>query len=318
MLGLSDHHMTPPSENSDEPLQAGNYCVSFIDLLGQRKALEGQGLLPPFETDAERIQLNTTLRQSVGAIIKLQSQAEEMLQPLLSPRLDSPFRAALPPEQHAIWDEMHFTRINTQRWSDGLVSFLCLGDKDVKCRMNGVFVLFGLAGTLCLLGLATRNPIRGAIDVAWGVELHPGELYGAAVARAYELESEVAQYPRIVVGVEIVKLLQAHFANPAQDLYSQNDKALAELCLGMLVQDVDGNWLVHYLGEEFQKAISHDHHADLYSAANKFVIEQLMEHQTRKNTKLALRYSHLLHYFEAHPPAPLEEAKPIIPPNVAR
>ena len=310
--------MTSPSKNSDEPLQAGNYCVSFIDLLGQRKALEGQGLLPPFGTEAERIQLNATLRQSVGAIIKLQSRAEEMLQPLLSPRLDSPFRAALPPEQHAIWDEMHFTRVKTQRWSDGLVSFLCLGDKDVKCRMNGVFVLLGLAGTLCLLGLAARTPIRGAIDVAWGVELHPGELYGAAVARAYELESEVAQYPRIVVGIETVKLLQAHLANPEQDLYSQNDKALAALCLGMLAQDVDGNWLVHYLGEEFQNAISHDHHAELYSAAIKFVVEQLMEHRTRKNTKLALRYSHLLHYFESHPSAPMEEAQPIIPPDAAR
>lgn len=294
--------MTTPLENSDKPLQAGNYCVSFIDLLGQRAALEGQGLLPQFETEAAQLQFYATLRKSVGAIIELQGQAEEMLQPFLSPRLDSTFRAALPPERHALWDEMQVTRVKTQRWSDGLVSFLCLGDKDVKCRMNGVFALFGLAGTLCLLGLATRNPIRGAIEVAWGIELHPGELYGAAVARAYELESEVAQYPRIVVGVETLKLLQAHQANTGQDLYSQNDKALADLCLGMLVQDIDGNWLVHYLGEEFKNAISHDHHAELYTSAIEFVNEQLREHQTKKNTKLALRYSHLLYYFEAHPP----------------
>lgn len=310
--------MTTSANSADEPLQAGNYCVSFIDLLGQRKALDGQGLLPPFETEEARNLLNATLRKSVGAIIKLQSRAEEMLQPLLDPRPDSPFRAALPPEQHAIWDEMQLARIKTQRWSDGLVSFLCLGDKDVKCRMNGVFALFGLAGTLCFLGLATRNPIRGAIDVAWGVELHPGELYGAAVARAYDLESEVAQYPRIVVGVETVKLLETHRANPAQDFYSQHDKALAEFCLGMLLQDVDGNWVVHYLGNEFQQGISHEHHAELYSAARKFVIEQLMEHNASKNTKLSLRYSHLLHYVESHPPTAAEEAQPIIPPDAAR
>lgn len=298
--------MTTATHDPEEPLQAGNYCVSFIDLLGQRKALEAQGLLPPFTTEAERTELNATLRKSVGAIIKLQSQAEEMLQPLLSPRLDSPFRAALPPEQHAIWDEMNFTRIKTQRWSDGLVSFLCLGDKDVKCRMNGVFALFGLAGTLCFLGLSTRNPIRGAIDVAWGVELHPGELYGAAVARAYELESEVAQHPRIVVGAETVKLLQAHHANTEEDPYSQYDRALAGLCLNMLVPDDDGYWLVHYLGDEFQTAISCAHHAEIYSAAKDFVLEQLMEHKERKDTKLALRYSHLLRYFEAHPPVSAE------------
>lgn len=294
--------MTTPLESSDEPLQAGNYCVSFIDLLGQRAALEGQGLLPQFETEAAKKQFYTTIRKSVGAIIELQSQAEEMLQQILSPRLDSTFRASLPSEHHALWDEMGLTRVKTQRWSDGLVSFLCLGDKDVKCRMNGVFALFSLAGTLCLLGLATRNPIRGAIEVAWGIELHPGELYGAAVARAYELESEVAQYPRIVVGLETLKLLRAHHANTEQDSYSQNDKALAELCLGMLVQDIDGHWLVHYLGEEFKNTISHDYHAGLYASALEFVNEQLCEHQTKRNTKLALRYSHLLYYFEAYPP----------------
>lgn len=307
--------MTTTSDNSEEPLQAGNYCVSFIDLLGQRKALESQGLLPLVKTEAEHSQLIETLRKSVGAIVKLQNQAKEMLTPLLSPRQDSPFRAAFPPEQHAIWDEMGFSRIKTQRWSDGLVSFLCLGDKDVKCRMNGVFALFGLAGTLCFLGLATRNPIRGAIDVAWGVELHPGELYGAAVARAYELESEVAQYPRIVVGAEAVKLLQVHQANTGQDLYSQNDRALAKLCLNMLIQDVDGNWIVHYLGDEFQRAISHAQHAEIYLAAKTFVFEQVMEYNASKNTKLALRYAHLLNYFEAYPLASIEEAPPIPPPD---
>lgn len=294
--------MSDLQENPEIPLQAGNYCVSFIDLLGQRAALAGQGLLPPFQTEAELNTLSDTLRKSVGAIIKLQKQAEDMFEPLLGGRLDSPFRAALPLELQAQWDEMQTTRVKTQRWSDGLVSFLCLGDKDVKCRMNGVFALFGLAGTLCMMGLATKNPIRGAIDVAWGVELHPGELYGAAVARAYELESEIAQYPRIVVGREAIKLLEAHALNPAQDAFSQNDRELAKLCLSLLLQDLDGNWIVHYLGDEFQGAISQTQHAELYQHARGFVIEQLLEHRDRKNTKLSLRYAHLLHYFDAHAP----------------
>lgn len=288
--------------NSDNKWVAGNYCVSFIDLLGQRDALRGQGLLPPFESEEERKKFNGILRDSIGAIIKLQERAENMLAGVLKPNPDSPLRAALPLEQHATWDEMQLTRVKTQRWSDGLVSFICLGDTDIKCRMNGIFSIFGLAGALCLLGLATRHPVRGAIEVAWGAELHPNELYGAAVARAYELESEIAQYPRIVVGPEAVKLLKAHAANPNQDVYSQNDRELANLCLGMLFQDADGHCLVHYLGDKFQYAVTHDHHAELYVAARKFVFEQLFEHQASLNTKLAFRYSHLLRYFDAHQP----------------
>ena len=226
--------MSIATNSPDSELLAGNYCVSFIDLLGQRAALHGQGLLPPFESEDERKKLNAILRESIGSIIKLQSQAEDMLQGVLQPNLESPFRASLPPEQHALWDEMQLTRVTTQRWSDGLMSFVSLGDREMKCKMNGVSGLFFLAGALCFLGLASQQPVRGAIEIAWGIELHPGELYGAAVARAYELESEVAQYPRIVIGSEMVRFLKLHFNNPDQDLFSQTDKVLAEICLGMI------------------------------------------------------------------------------------
>ncbi len=303
--------MTITPNTTDSELLAGNYCVSFIDLLGQRVALQGQGLLPPFGSEDERKKLNAILRKSIGSILSLQSQAEDMLQNILHPNPESPFRAALPPEQHALWDEMQLTRLTTQRWSDGLMSFVNLGDREMKCRMNGVFGLFCLAGTLCFLGLASQRPVRGAIEIAWGIELHPGELYGAAVARAYELESEIAQYPRIVIGSEMIRFLELHLNNPEQDPFSQSEKALAKICLGMVAQDIDGYWLLHYLGEEFQNAVSHNQHAELYAAARKFVCEQLDMHQANLNTKLAFRYSHLLEYFDAHPsetPKPEEHA----------
>jgi hypothetical protein len=298
--------MTTDQKNSDPEWVAHNYCVAFIDLLGQRDALRGQGLLTPLESEEQRQAFHAVLRNSIGAIIKLQERAEDMVAPILKSNPDSPFRAALPPAQHATWDAMQHTRMTTQRWSDGLVSFVSLGDTEIKCRMNGVFGIFGLAGTLCLLGLATSRPVRGAIEIAWGVELHPGELYGPALARAFELESETAQYPRIVVGPETIRLLEAHVANPAQDIYSQNDQELAAICLGMLAQDADGHWLLHYLGDKFRSAVTHGRHIELYDAARKFVFDQLFEHQTQRNTKLAFRYSHLLQYFDAHQPTKLK------------
>jgi len=191
-------------------------------------------------------------------------------------------------------------RVTTQRWSDGLVSFVSLGDPDIKCPLNGVFNIFATAGSLCFMGLASGNPIRGAIDVAWGVELQPGELYGAAVARAYEIESVYAQYPRIVVGPRAIGFLEAHKNNKENDVYSGNNRALAELCLSMLAQDVDGLWILHYLGEEFRQAVTYRHHDEFYSRAWKYVEEQLRMHQKSGSSKLAFRYSHLQDYFAAH------------------
>jgi len=36
-------------------------------------------LLPPFESDKDRQRLNEVIRNSIGAIVKLQEQAEDML-----------------------------------------------------------------------------------------------------------------------------------------------------------------------------------------------------------------------------------------------
>src|SRR3989344_589770 len=288
-------------KNSSENYAAFNYCLSFIDLLGQRDAVHNQGLLPTIKTEAEDKAFRATIRASIGSIIRLQRDAETMVEGVLKERPDSPFRVKLSKEEQAIWDQMQLTRLTTQRWSDGLVSFVCLGDQDVKCPMNGVYGIFCLAGSLCFLGLAMKQPVRGAIDIAWGVELHPGELYGPAVARAYELESEVAQYPRIVVGAPAVEFLQAYHANPEQDPFSRLNHNLAELCLNMLVQDVDGFWILHYLGDAFQWSVTHANHRFLHEKAKAFVLEQVEYHQKSLNSKLAFRYSHLLDYFNAHP-----------------
>lgn len=301
--------MTATDEKeAPEQWNAYNYLISFIDLLGQRDALKGQGLLPVFKTEEDHKQFISTLKDSVGAILKLQVRADDMLSEGQRDRPESTFRASLPEEQKVLWDEMSRARVTTQRWSDGLVSFVCLGDKDIKCPLNSVFNVFGSAGSLCFMGLASRRPLRGAIDVAWGVEIHPGEIYGAAVARAYELESIHAQYPRIVIGSRVVAFLEAHKNNKEQDVYSANNRALAELCLGMLAQDADGIWILHYLGDQFRQTVTHKHHNEFYASARKFVEEQLQLHQRTANSKLAFRYSHLLSYFEAHPPEP--EAQP--------
>lgn len=291
---------TADAKSAADQLSAHNYCISFIDLLGQREALRGEGLLPIFKSAEDHKQFIATLKNSIGAILKLQTRAEDMLREGEKERSESPFRMSLSPEHQATWDEMLRGRVTTQRWSDGLVSFVCLGDTDIKCPLNGVFNIFASAGSLCFMGLASRNPIRGAIDVAWGVELQPGELYGAAVARAYEMENIHAQYPRIVVGRRAIEFLETHKNNRETDVYAANNRGLAELCLSMLAQDVDGLWLLHYLGDEFRRAVTYRHHDELYSRAWTYIEEQLQLHQKSGDSKLAFRYSHLLHYFAVH------------------
>ncbi len=298
--------MAEPAKPINNEMKIVNYCVSFIDVLGQRDALQGEGWLPHFQSDEERSNFIKRLKESVGVILSLQQQAESMIRPLIEPNPNSLFRKELSPEQQKIWDEMNKTRITTQRWSDGIVSYVSLGDSEIKCPINGLFGVFILAGSLCFLGLASRHPIRGAIDGAWAIELRKEEIYGAAVARAYELESEIASYPRIVVSQRIVDLLQDHIAAPETDLFTQNNRAMAESCLNKIIKDTDGHWILHYLGDDFRKQITQEAHVELYKRAHEYISNQLHTHYASKNTKLAFRYSHLMSYFDAHLPKATE------------
>lgn len=135
-----------------------NYCVAFIDLLGQRAAMRGQSVLPQFKSGDEKQAFLSTFKDSVGAIDRLQRQAEELL---VVHQPHSEFRARLSERDQADWDEMLRSGMLTQRWSDGLVMFKNLGDGAARCVTNGIFELIGTCGGLMLLGLTERRPIRG-------------------------------------------------------------------------------------------------------------------------------------------------------------
>lgn len=158
------------------------------------------------------------------------------------------------------------------------------------------------AGALCFLELSKKQPIRGGIDVAWGVEISPGELYGAALVRTYELESKIAQYPRIVVGRAMYNYLQSQIENDQQDVYAQANKEIAKLCLSLLLEDVDGALMIHYLGNKFQAAVTRALHPEMYQDAREYVVQELEIHRLSGDSKLAFRYAHLLLYFDKYLP----------------
>lgn len=276
-----------------------NYCVCFIDLLGQQEALRGHGAIHDFATRDDFVKAAKTV---IAPIVTLQKRTKEMVQRIVEGQPSSTYRATLTPALRAEWDELQKTQLSTQYWSDGLVSFVTLAPESVRCPINGVFASFGMAGNELLMGLGGGAPIRGGIDVAWGVELEPGELYGAAIARAYELESKEAQYPRIVVGREIIKYLNAQLASTEQDNLSAYNRGIAKICLDMTIVDVDGLPILHYLGDTFQQHVFGSIYKELYVEAKKYVEEQYAHFRDKPDSKLAFRYRRLLDYFEAFSP----------------
>ncbi|MFH0909064.1 MAG: hypothetical protein V1929_09905 [bacterium] len=277
-----------------------NYAVGFVDLLGQKDEYRDQNLLPTFKTPEDEQAFIQKVRQTIGAILDLQKSSNQFL--VAARDCKSPLRQLLPEELRKTYDEMCVTILQTQNWSDGIVYFTSLGSDAVKVPMNGIFNMITALGSLCFLGLAKKRPMRGGLEIAWGTELAPGELYGCAVVKAYEIESRISQYPRIVIGPYFLHYLQAQSQNTETGHHAELNRKLADICLCMLMQDVDGHPTIHYLGETYEKYISTTQHQHIYDKALEFIHASLDRFRSEKNTKLSLRYIQLLNYFEAHNP----------------
>lgn len=297
---------TEKSSTVSPEFSAFNYCTCFIDILGQRHALSDQGLLPMITTEQERLKfIQEILTKTIRPITRLQNLASQLVAEARSPT-ESPIRRNLPLELREEWDKIQGHELQLQYWSDGLVAFTRLGNMEIPNQINGVFTLLHMAGSLCFMNLSNtfRNPLRGGIEIAWGTELSPGMLYGPAIARAYELESEVAQYPRIVVGKRMIEFLKAIAELEPMDNYSRYSSSVAKKCLQMLGRDIDGQWIIHYLGEAFLENVPHETYNDMYNEALQFVSKEYERFRSEGDTKLSIRYFHLLSYFQSHSPKP--------------
>ncbi|MBI3986761.1 MAG: hypothetical protein HY343_07570 [Lentisphaerae bacterium] len=250
---------------------AYNYCVSFLDVLGQKERYRHQGFVPKAMEDSAAFQ--QVVLDTVGVVDSLQGRAAELLQ-----------RAT--PETPPI---------QTMTFGDSIVQYVCLHDAP---HILAIYQLIAQSGLLCFLGLSEGIPLRGAIDIAWAVELKPGNLYGAAPVKAYEYESEVAGYPRIVVSPRTIQYLQTHIQHQQPDQMSLLEADGARKCLALLGSDWDGYAFVDYLNKEFRGTILPEGVDNLYRSATEYVRFQLAKHQAEDNKILAARYWQLAQYFE--------------------
>lgn len=276
---------------SDDTLHICDYAVAFIDLLGQRAAMPERHL-PPDKNEAVAI-----VKKSVGRIISTQKLFEEFYYSYASTET---FYSKLPLSIQRAVPDMAPAQLKWQYFSDGLVVYVPLGSGAVASPVSSLFGLLLASGLLCLLGLAAGSPIRAGIDAAWAVEYRPNELYGSALAHAYELESEVAQWPRVVVGDGLVGYLQ-HYATDGNNSPSLKfRREIGALCLKLLAVDGDGNHIVDYLGSVYSSVTEGTFDKPTIDRARTYVEEQILHWRNENNAKLVGRYEIVRSYLSRY------------------
>jgi hypothetical protein len=130
------------------------------------------------------------------------------------------------------------------------------------------------------------------------MDIDEGEVYGPALARAYVLESKVAHYPRIVIGEELNRYLEAVAGQQATTGEERAHVGLALRSLKLLAIDDDGHTFLDYLGEDIKRVMA----TEIVQLAYNFVIKESIRHKECRDSKLGFRYALLRNYFDTRLP----------------
>jgi len=276
------------------------YVAGFFDLLGQQEHLRNLRQLPGKDDASALARTREDLKNTYGAVLGMRK--------LFASAFDSYARKPLAtdsftPEQRAVYLQMNNNPIQFYGFSDSMLVFLSVRTTDAaKLPARGVLGIIVAAALTAIGTLGVGHPIRGGIDLGVGFQPKEGEFYGPALSRAYTLESRMADYPRIVVGDELITYLQQTHNNPASDAFATESKSIAGDCTNCLALDDDGMPFIDYLGPYFRQLLGKAGDATFIDEAYQQVVRFANRFKQEKNSKLAFRYTLLRNYFEARLP----------------
>lgn len=274
-----------------------HYVIGFFDLLGQQEQLRNLKELPTNDTEKE--EFIRILKGTYGSVMAMQQSFSDFYKSFTKTDTD---KSELTQEQKRIQSELQKTKIKFQNFSDCIVAYSSLRDDTCKLPIRSVYGVLGAAAITFLTCLVRGHPIRGGIDIGLAMEAKKNEIYGPALSRAYALESKLANYPRIVIGNELVNYLRLNAQETSNDIYNKAKMVSAQLCLGTLTVDHDGLTILDYLGDGFNSGGGHQLHEEIIALAYKKLLELSTQYKKEKNSKIATKYTLLRNYFETKRP----------------
>lgn len=283
------------SDDGEKKVTFQYYLVVFLDLLGQRETLRSIKTLPDTKEEGE-----VFLDKVKDSISKVQD-----VRKWFKAYFDAEQEHKVNTELVAPKDREEF--LSTQKsnpqysfFSDATIITVPLGSDDESCTaINGVSSALFAVCAVGLSALADGIVVRGGLDVGVALEIQDKEVYGPALERAYYLESQLAEYPRFVVGTELMKYLLSINDQKPTTRHGEFAKLKAAECLRMLVKDTDGRFMLDFLGKQVKKYSEGTIDKNLIIEVIRFVKSQHEQCQNKGNEKLAARYYRLMAYINS-------------------
>ncbi len=222
----------------------GFYVVAFLDLLGQQEKLRKLTALPNIDNQEEI----AAFKSKIGELYKPLDALRTFFEISIKSFIDGGINAnELSDADRELLKKFRSTPIFYRNFSDSLIVHIPLQEK------NGIFPCRAIYGVLTATALTFLScmihsvALRGGIDIGLAMEMEGDEIYGPAIARAYNLESRVAQYPRIVIGEDLISYLHM-ISEKTNTIEDKANAMLATKSLKLLAVDDDGYTFLDWLG----------------------------------------------------------------------
>ncbi|MCL2646095.1 MAG: hypothetical protein FWD61_03705 [Phycisphaerales bacterium] len=287
-----------PTESDVKPDRVGNYIVCFLDLLGQKEKLEDWAeLLPDGKPSPTFIQ---GMNKTVYTIQNFYEWFRIYFDALKNKTVfnQQTVTSMGTKEQECYQRQMDF-QLGVERFSDSFVFYAPLGNARGELMALPIYLILGACCIVMSQALAGEVPLRGGIHIAPGVKiskLPEPNFYGPALAGAYRLESEDAQYPRIVVSQKVWNFTR--YTPPESTgcpWVDQGRLNVLRACQNLLCEDgwSDRKHIVDWLGSGSQQRFGSLVKPEILRKCHDFVAKEL---EQCKGVKLAGRYRILYQY----------------------
>ena len=101
-----------------------------------------------------------------------------------------------------------------------------------------------------LYSFASGIAVRGGIEIGATLDLPDFEIYGSAYYGAYNLESKIAKYPRIVLGDELMNYVDLWRRSEDDSPQSKLNRTVGNMCLNMVCEDAGGRPISDFLSSD--------------------------------------------------------------------
>ena len=271
------------------------YLAVFIDVLGQGEKLKEIKNLPKNDDEAKKF--NQLFKETMGAVQEVHDSFDSFFNSFNSTNLEKPIDFDnWHKDEQKIYIESKKNNLKYLKFSDTIVVYFPLDRESTKVPINSVFIALASAASTFLINLSSKIPLRGAIDIGIGTELKEGGLYGPILQNLHYLESEISQYPRIVIGDGLINMLNNYEKedNHQNNQFLKIEKAMLPTIKNFISIDEDGVNILNYLDESMAKGFSTNMKQELYRKLNNFISGEI--NKCINNKKLLDRYKKMQLY----------------------